>query len=353
MKLLLKSKCLKIVLFFLFSYHFLGFHGMAQAWFKAPVSIEQPFWNKNTYRQKKTEIKTLFIYDNIVNKENQSSKPYLMPSNEFFISADNISIDMPLIMLSQRSGSSLESIDALLYANLKLDLLLQDYRALRKRTDKLFKTLNIPYLEQLNIKIIKNLNTASSINNNLVNEQFINIQGYKQNLTQGDINSLGVYEEKSGPSIDGISIRSQRDILAYKMTEVARNNSTGHFYLSEKNIPSFAGLDQQSKGLTPGGKDVFTVNAASYKTALKPAGINILHKGRNIDNSSRSSGYPESYREYDSKKLNNHQESEHLPWIFEVTLNTINFVIYNKIEAMFYGAVLFFIIFFISLKARE
>ncbi len=345
----MKAKCLKFILFFLFTYQFLGFPGISQAWFEVPVSAEQPFWNKNTSTPKQPETKTLFIYDNLLNKD-QLSNPYLTPPNKFFIPAYSVNIDMPLITLSQRSGSSLESIDALLYANLKLELLFQDYNLLRKRTDKLFKSLNIPYIEQLKKKKIQNLNIVFDGNTNIVNEQLIKIQEDPQNLShQETIKSVGASEDNS---IDQGTIRRQRDILAYKMTEVARNNSTGHFFLPEKNIPSFTGLDQQSKGLTPRGENVFTLTATSYKTALTSKGPDVQN-GLNLENTSE---HPESYSEYDSignsVPSNNEKESGQLPWIFRVILNTINFVIYNKIEAMFYGAVLFFIIFFISLKAR-
>jgi hypothetical protein len=78
-------------------------------------------------------------------KESAISPDY---RNNATVFADRIDIDIPLRILSKEAIDPEESLDRLLAANLRIQNILDEYLAFRKRTDLLLKDLRIPYLEK-------------------------------------------------------------------------------------------------------------------------------------------------------------------------------------------------------------
>jgi len=70
--------------------------------------------------------------------------------NNAAVFADRMDIDIPLSILSKEAINPEESLDRLLAANLRIQNILDEYLAFRKRTDLLLKDLRIPYLEKQN-----------------------------------------------------------------------------------------------------------------------------------------------------------------------------------------------------------
>lgn len=70
--------------------------------------------------------------------------------NNETVFADRIDIDIALSLLSTEAIEPEESLDRLLAANLRIQNILDEYLAFRKKTDLLLKDLRIPYLEKQN-----------------------------------------------------------------------------------------------------------------------------------------------------------------------------------------------------------
>ncbi len=68
--------------------------------------------------------------------------------NNAAVFADRIDIDIPLSILSKEAIDPEEFLDRLLAANLRIQNILDEYLAFRRRTDLLLKDLRIPYLEK-------------------------------------------------------------------------------------------------------------------------------------------------------------------------------------------------------------
>ncbi|MDA3789705.1 MAG: hypothetical protein PF503_14575 [Desulfobacula sp.] len=68
--------------------------------------------------------------------------------NNALVFADRVNIDIPLSILSKEAIDPEESLDRLLAANLRLQNILDEYLAYKKRSELLLKDLRIPYLEK-------------------------------------------------------------------------------------------------------------------------------------------------------------------------------------------------------------
>jgi len=84
------------------------------------------------------------------NTPNDDKEIAISPTSEknAVVFADRIDIDIPLNILSKEAIDPEESLDRLLAANLRIQNILDEYLAFRKRTDLLLKDLRIPYLEK-------------------------------------------------------------------------------------------------------------------------------------------------------------------------------------------------------------
>lgn len=302
------------------------FPSILSAWFSGAREVTQPFYQHLSETSSDPEL--FYLYDSAVSGQDRPDSPYLMPSTRDFVPADRININMPLQTLYERSFSSSDSLDALLNANLSLQLLLEQYKDLQKRTAELLKSLNISYLEKLGEKTIKNMDIS---------------------FNEGS--------RSAKLDVQNTDIRLQTAELSHQISETVRNKPVGTFYLSDKEIPSFAGLKAEEEVEMSSGKKVFSV---------ADTGLQIIKNGAALQSGSRVvsnfSGTSEegvlrkqsSGTTYnDQVDVNRTSGQNELPWIFRVVLSTAGYVAANKIEATFYGMILFFICYLISLKTRE
>ena len=86
---------------------------------------------------------SLAVYDDIA----AHSEGVVILPNVFFVPVDTIDLDIPLTLLVKTPVSSMEALDRNIVANLRLKLLIDEYKALQKRADELLKSVVIPYLD--------------------------------------------------------------------------------------------------------------------------------------------------------------------------------------------------------------
>jgi len=115
--------------------------GVAGAWF-AENRDDRPFLGR-TIPHSGMPSGDLAVYDDIVS----GTPRILMPVSRFFVPADTIDLDIPLTLLENTPLSSIDSLDRLMAGNLRFRLLIDEYKALQERADKLLKSLSIPYLD--------------------------------------------------------------------------------------------------------------------------------------------------------------------------------------------------------------
>ena len=115
--------------------------GVTGAWF-AENRDDRPFLGR-TIPHSGMPSGDLAVYDDMVS----GTPRILMPVSRFFVPADTIDLDIPLTLLENIPLSSIDSLDRLMAGNLRFRLLMDEYKALQERADKLLKNLSIPYLD--------------------------------------------------------------------------------------------------------------------------------------------------------------------------------------------------------------
>lgn len=131
----LKPFCIMTVLFFVVLPNDAG------AWFDGGRG-GRPF-STRTAANSLTATGSLAVYDDI----SAGSEGVVAPLNPFFLPVDTVDLDIPLTFLVKTPVSSMEALDRLIVANLRLKLLIEEYNALQKRADELLKSVVIPYLD--------------------------------------------------------------------------------------------------------------------------------------------------------------------------------------------------------------
>ncbi len=301
------------------------FPSLLLGWFAESSEVSQPFYDPTS--QVSTTPGIFYVYDNIVSGQNREDTPYIMPLTNHFVPADTIHINVPLQSLYERTFSISESLDTLLNANLALQLLLEQYRELQKRTSELLKSLNLPYLENLQDKSINNTNIS---------------------LNKKDNSRVNTAQESE-------SIRLEADKLTHQISETVRNMPNGTFYLSNKDIPSFAGLRVDQELQIGSGKKVFSVVGNGTSMQVDKTVSDLGFSG-GLSEGGRIASNEITDREGKGRvSINGSYGSEQneLPWIFRAAINTIGYITANKVESIFYGLILFSIFYFIFIGTRE
>jgi len=129
-----KPLCL-IFLFFL-----IAMPTLVQGWFDDQTH-GRPFFTRKVITP--TSSGTLAVFDDIA----CGSERVLMQPNPFFVPVDIVDLDISLPLLVTTPVSSMEALDRLMAANLRLKLLIEEYNALKKRAEQLLKSVSIPYLD--------------------------------------------------------------------------------------------------------------------------------------------------------------------------------------------------------------
>lgn len=259
--------------------------GLAAAWFAVPDISDQPC--VTDIASQNAPLKEFALYTN--------NTAILLPATDYFVPADRLPIDIPLNILSQRYVSTQKSLDRLLIANLRIRMLIKESRELQKKSEKLLKSVSVPYLD-------------------------------KDFLKAFDIFSKNIREEKNR--------------LNMKFREILKQTRRFYSKSSNRHIPPVCDLKS-------------FINVSDARISDKPDVFRLL-SATALANSSRqhrSSGFS-STREDKRVSSDKSMETE-LPWIFRFFLNAIGYTLSHKIEILFYLSVLFIFFYFISLQARR
>ncbi len=120
---------------------FIVFPGTARAWFDGGRH-DRPFSTRSNFNPMESSGR-LAVFDDIAAEPDG----VVAPLNPFFVPADTIDLDIPLSLLVKTPVLSMQALDRLIVANLRLKLLIDEYNALQKRADALLKSVSIPYLD--------------------------------------------------------------------------------------------------------------------------------------------------------------------------------------------------------------
>lgn len=136
-------KTVFFMIFFMMPFVMPGFSG---AWFAESKVQDMPLPVDTL--QPDSDLKEFVIYDSMTEYDKNDKTIKFLPGSSYFVPADKIDIYIPLKILAKRSVSTMESLDRLLLANIRIRLLLQEYKKMQQRADKLLQNVNIPYLDK-------------------------------------------------------------------------------------------------------------------------------------------------------------------------------------------------------------
>ncbi len=103
---------------------------------------KSPFFRKDGKIAWKGGEKIFAVYDNLKHPSaNLHQEPILFPRSGKFVPADLLSCDLPLYTIFRHPKTERDLIAELLYANLELRKLFEEYNALQKRVQKLLSDL--------------------------------------------------------------------------------------------------------------------------------------------------------------------------------------------------------------------
>lgn len=115
------------------------------------VNSTQEMGSNNTQKELHSSdlwSNTFVVYDNLfANANNSKQKDVLLPFCEDSLSIYKINIGTPFFKVSRISFKNEFTLESLLYANLKLKMLIDENNAHKKETSKLLKDMTIPFLD--------------------------------------------------------------------------------------------------------------------------------------------------------------------------------------------------------------
>ncbi|MCP4118741.1 MAG: hypothetical protein GY737_25770 [Desulfobacteraceae bacterium] len=269
----------------------------AAAWFIRPDVPDHPTV-VSTALSCETPYK-FSVYDDIISKTDDTA--FLHTYNPFFVPADMIELDIPLRVLSKQPLSTMEFLDRLLLANLRLRLLIREYEDLQKRSREMLKSVAVPYFDTPG--------TGAMI-----------VDGKKD--IDHHKNSIDHHKKKMETKVSGI--------LHY-----------GFAVHSKATKSAVSGwLDSKSVSLIAGGEEMFRQNCVpplleASKSTREPSILQATFNSRDVNNLSLT-----------------RSDEVQLPWILRVVNNLILYMVAHKIEVLFYGVVVFLVSCFISLQAK-
>lgn len=175
----------------------------AQGWFDDKMH-GRPFSTRRVVSPPESSG-SLAVFDDIA----CGSEEVVMQTNPFFIPADTVYIDVPLTFLVKTPVSSMETLDRLMVANLRLKLLIEEYNALKKKADQLLKSVSIPYLDSpwitKEIKGDKSVDDRKKDLDTRLVGVFIDVPvGSKFQSSPGSLSSLGFSSAKTPGIADSL-----------------------------------------------------------------------------------------------------------------------------------------------------
>jgi hypothetical protein len=218
---------------------------------------------------------------------------FIRPSNPFFVPVNVIELDIPLSALTKQPLSTMEYLDRMLLANLRIRLLIQEYKDLQNRAGKLLKSLEVPFFDKPGV--------------NLFVDKGKNIEHHKKHMET-------------------------------KLSGILRNGRTGPSKALGFDGPVLPDLKRLSS-MPAGGNIPRKTSQPPMRTAPGSS------RGSSTVQTHFTAGGGEDYC------LTGSYETQ-LPWIFQIIMDVVEYSVSHKIEVVFYGLVFFLFCCFISLQAR-
>ncbi|MCF6246209.1 MAG: hypothetical protein L3J69_02490 [Desulfobacula sp.] len=262
--------------------------------FKSGYAFYQTYENTEELRIEHT-TKEAATQDNIGyhlydNLVSKTSSFFLSKKIDKFISFDQIEINIPLRFLSKNLITAEDSMDRMLTSNLRIRQILFEYQKIKNRAESLLRNRDVIHAETKNKKPLKSSETTA----NSIEDQITKLENIIININRSGLVPSGGFDT------DGI--------LSFDFNASLGQN------VSDAQYRNFYPLSSQ------GGQKQFNTIESEFRV--------------------------------ESRTLSN-QDAGQLPWIFDVFLKLINYMMSNRVEIMLYAMFLVLIGLLVSLKVRK
>jgi len=235
--------------------------------------------------------------------------PLLLPHSDYFVPADIIDINLPLFGIFSHPAKQVEDpIANLLYANLKIKKILDEYAEIQKRAAELLQdeTLTLPEGKML----VKNDESDENLDEKRGEESSI-YQTLHQNLIS-------------------LATSNPDDVILPTNAE-QQNNSQAQ--TAQATLFSFLYLQKKTDN---------PLQTAKLSTNLSPEIDKITATGNQSQTPSKYAQQTSPVRMED--QTNQYSGEISLPWVLELPLKIFNYLLSHKILALFLGLFSFMII---------
>ena len=240
------------------------------------------------------------LYDNFKHPTGRYSQlPILFPNSDQFISMDYVDYSTPVYNVLQTRKTAKYSLSNLFYANLRLGLIKQEYEALQAKAHELLSEIKVPQ---------KNTDRPA-----LGGRKGYGIPASEKTEEQSLHEQLRALKRESNA------------ITQYTLPKSRINNDGKNKAVRQLSSSAYRIDSSRSRRLNEN-TDPSTIASSSYQGGKNPGGVRVSqsHSRRSI----RSSRVPD----------------EPLPIIFALPVDIIQYLLSNKVEALIYGSILFFLV---------
>ncbi|MFO7886558.1 MAG: hypothetical protein R6U68_17245 [Desulfobacteraceae bacterium] len=271
----------------------LGLPDDLRAWFSSVRDADS--LNPGEMVQLDKTIQSFVVYDNFTLSGETGKDIRILPASPSFVPADRIDVKIPLILFERPSMTTMQSLDRLLAANIRLRQLLKEHEQLRQRAEKLLKSVSIPYLDGYLFKASRKITPGITEQKKALEKQIAHTAiAVKGPLTR----------DKTSAIVDFSHIQSHL-LTRQKINALNRSDASDR---SDGNLSYYhlAGADKE--------KNTPSVPGTATYPGPKP-------------------------------------ESD-LPWLFKFCIDLVSYIISHRVETLFYVSLLFILVWFVSLKVK-
>jgi hypothetical protein len=263
----------------------------------------EPFSLREREHAPPTEGKMFFtIQDNFeLFTDKIDPGPMLLPHSDYFVPADVIDINLPLFgIFSHPTKTAEDPIANLLYANLKVKKILDEYAEIQKRAAELLQDESINYPE---------------------GKMLVNDDESAENLKKNKEEDNSIYE-KLHQKLIGLSTSNLNEVN----TREAEHENDSQPPSVQVTLLSFQHLQKKTKNPLQTAKS--SSNDSSEIAKMAPTG----------NHSQKPSTYAQQSSPARMQEQNNQYSGEiTLPWILELPFKIFNYLLSHKIQALFIG----------------
>ena len=247
------------------------------------------FQRERNYVEWRENGRAFVFYDNLNHFTIKSpQEPLIYPKSNEFVPADELTLNVPIHVTLHYGASTDESLANMIYADLKLKKLIEDYINLQKRARELLSLPNPSPTQGINFQKVTNENSSLSSRKGQLEREYLDV---RRNLR--------------------LSPSDQQEKERSHLSDAETLVST---YLRER---------QQI------GKSWVSKSQSETKTE---------EKGTTVDSLSNSVSEKKIPLVWEEKAT--------LPWIFKAFFDTLKYLMSHLIEVLLYGFFLFILLYF-------